>query len=216
MSFALLVQRIARVAGNVQDAEDLVQEAFLIAWETRGDAPAEPRGWAHVVARRRGADLVRRRAAERRALLRAASMDVIDLVEADVADGVVRRIVAAAEADLLASLPPTTRRVIASLAEGHDRRDTGARLGLSTRALEGHLRRAREAIRRKRRAGEAQPASVLGGAGRPGSTPVTGAVAAPSSTPGRAGRATAPAVDGQPSSSSDRFCVQAASHGTAL
>jgi RNA polymerase sigma factor (sigma-70 family) len=57
-----------RVVGNVEHAEDVLQEAFLTIWRVAGDyrAPlSPPMVWLGVIVRSRGLDFLRRRASER-------------------------------------------------------------------------------------------------------------------------------------------------------
>ena len=59
-----------RVAGDIDSAEEAVQDAYAIAlatWPTRG-IPANPAAWLTVTARRRALDVHRREATARRAL----------------------------------------------------------------------------------------------------------------------------------------------------
>jgi RNA polymerase sigma-70 factor (ECF subfamily) len=61
--WARSVARLCRLSGDVQLAEDCVQEAFVIAvkvWERSG-MPDNPGGWIRTVARRRLIDFARRR-----------------------------------------------------------------------------------------------------------------------------------------------------------
>ena len=60
-----------RVLGDFDLAEELVQDALVEAldqWRAQG-IPADPRGWLHTVARRRGIDRIRRDTRYRRILL---------------------------------------------------------------------------------------------------------------------------------------------------
>lgn len=57
-----------RVVGNVEHAEDVLQESFLTIWRVAGDyrAPlSPPMVWLGVIVRSRGLDFLRRRASER-------------------------------------------------------------------------------------------------------------------------------------------------------
>jgi RNA polymerase sigma factor (sigma-70 family) len=57
-----------RVVGNVEHAEDVLQDAYLTIWRIAGDyrAPlSPPMAWLGVIVRSRGLDFLRRRTAER-------------------------------------------------------------------------------------------------------------------------------------------------------
>jgi RNA polymerase sigma-70 factor (ECF subfamily) len=57
-----------RVVGNVEHAEDVLQEAYLTIWRVAGDyrAPlSPPMAWLGVIVRSRGLDFLRRRNSER-------------------------------------------------------------------------------------------------------------------------------------------------------
>jgi RNA polymerase sigma factor (sigma-70 family) len=57
-----------RVVGNVEHAEDVLQEAYLTIWRVAGDyrAPlSPPMAWLGVIVRSRGLDFLRRRSSER-------------------------------------------------------------------------------------------------------------------------------------------------------
>ncbi len=74
-----------RVVGNVEHAEDVLQEAYLTIWRVAGDyrtALSPPMVWLGVIVRSRGLDFLRRRTAER-AL---AGQPVEDMAETLVSD----------------------------------------------------------------------------------------------------------------------------------
>lgn len=57
-----------RVVGNVEHAEDVLQEAYLTIWRVAGDYKAPlspPMVWLGVIVRSRGLDFLRRRKSER-------------------------------------------------------------------------------------------------------------------------------------------------------
>jgi RNA polymerase sigma factor (sigma-70 family) len=57
-----------RVVGNVEHAEDVLQEAYLTIWRVAGDYKAPlspPMAWLGVIVRSRGLDFLRRRTSER-------------------------------------------------------------------------------------------------------------------------------------------------------
>src|SRR5487761_2803964 len=72
---ARIVSAIVRVTGDWQLAEDSLQDAAIRAlrvWPTDG-VPRNPGAWLTTVAKNRAVDLLRRSAAERRAVLRIAN-----------------------------------------------------------------------------------------------------------------------------------------------
>jgi RNA polymerase sigma factor (sigma-70 family) len=57
-----------RVVGNIEHAEDVLQEAYLTVWRAAGDYRASlspPMVWLGVIVRSRGLDFLRRRKSER-------------------------------------------------------------------------------------------------------------------------------------------------------
>lgn len=74
-----------RVVGNVEHAEDVLQEAFLTIWRVAGDYKAPlspPMVWLGVIVRSRGLDFLRRRKAER-ALAGQSVEDMADTLASD-------------------------------------------------------------------------------------------------------------------------------------
>lgn len=74
-----------RVVGNVDHAEDVLQEAYLTIWRVAGDYKAPlspPMVWLGVIVRSRGLDFLRRRTAER-ALAGQPVEDLADTLAAD-------------------------------------------------------------------------------------------------------------------------------------
>jgi RNA polymerase sigma factor (sigma-70 family) len=75
-----------RVVGNVEHAEDVLQEAYVTIWRVAGDYKAPlspPMVWMGVIVRSRGLDFLRRRTAER-ALAGQPVEDFADTLAADV------------------------------------------------------------------------------------------------------------------------------------
>ena len=74
-----------RVVGNVEHAEDVLQEAFITIWRVAGDYKAPlspPMAWLGVIVRSRGLDFLRRRTAER-ALAGQSVEDMADTLATD-------------------------------------------------------------------------------------------------------------------------------------
>ena len=70
LEWAFVLAATVRVAGDIDAAEEAVQDAYasaLATWATRG-IPANPGAWLTVAARRRALDMLRRAATARRAL----------------------------------------------------------------------------------------------------------------------------------------------------
>lgn len=137
------LERFARRRGaTAEQSEDLVQEAMLRAVQA-GIEPGELRPWLHVVVRHLLIDLKRTEARRQRALRRI----IVDRPEADHADEIIDLETARALRMALETLPPTQAGVLRALSEGETLRSFAARMGMSVRAAEGHLRRARSKLR---------------------------------------------------------------------
>jgi DNA-directed RNA polymerase specialized sigma24 family protein len=135
--------------GRGPGAEDHVQDAIVAALEMRhrtGRTPDAPRSWLGTVARRREVDTVRRAVRERRAA--AASAGLVDGGAYDVDVEVLDRHEAYWLAAHVEQLPARTRDVVRALGTGASQADVATTLGLTPRAVEGHVRRARLALRR--------------------------------------------------------------------
>ena len=81
---ARLIAGLARVTGDIGLAEDLAQDALVIALEQwpRTGIPPNPAGWLMTTAKNRGIDAHRRRAVHQRKL---------DVIGRDIVDGVQTR-----------------------------------------------------------------------------------------------------------------------------
>ncbi|GAA3436869.1 RNA polymerase sigma factor [Kutzneria kofuensis] len=140
--------RLCLAAGaTVEEAEDCVHEALVELLEVDDpESVRAPAGWVATVSRRRLIDQVRRRSRERVAGQREptaiAPVDPADLVaDRDLARWLVRSI---------ADLPPTTRQVCAAIGDGMSEAEVAQSLGLTARAVESHLTRARRRLRKLR------------------------------------------------------------------
>lgn len=140
--------RLCLAAGaTVEEAEDCVHEALVELLEV--DDPASvraPAGWVATVSRRRLIDQLRRRSRERVAGQREPSA----IAPADPADLVADRDLARWLVRSMADLPPTTRDVCAAIGAGKSEAEVAAELGLTARAVESHLTRARRRLRKLR------------------------------------------------------------------
>jgi len=133
----------ARVLGSRDDAEDCVSAALEAALTT--DNIDDPGAWLTQVARRRAVDIVRRRERESRAMYLVHSRESAscsDFTE-DIADREAARWLAT-EAE---RLPGDTRKVLTRMGGEDSAAEVGSELGLSTRSVESHLRRARVELR---------------------------------------------------------------------
>ncbi|MFI9381812.1 RNA polymerase sigma factor [Kutzneria sp. NPDC052558] len=141
--------RLCLAAGaTVEEAEDCVHEALVELLEVADpESVRTPAGWVATVSRRRFIDQVRRRCRERVASRREhaaalAPVDPADLVaDRDLARYLVRS---------MADLPPTTQEVCAAIGAGKSEADVAESLGLTARAVESHLTRARRRLRKLR------------------------------------------------------------------
>jgi len=113
------VWRLARVLSrSASDAEDLVQDVFLTAWQRRADLrdPAAARAWILRITVNTHRDGLRRRSARRRATERAA-MDPASPVGRTTAgpaaeSGKMTRDLERVAAEAMAALPPRQREVL--------------------------------------------------------------------------------------------------------
>ena len=147
-------QKAARVCtpllGSLDDAEDCAAEAVLEALQ-RQDKMAQVdcvESWIVTIAKRRAFDLVRRREAERR---RFDKLAVVAAREVQSPDPAIEELLDRAEASWLHSesraLPPATQAALAKVMEGMSPAEAAISLGLSKRAVENHLFRARQQLR---------------------------------------------------------------------
>jgi len=130
-----------RLLGTVEDAEDCVSQAVESA--LAAPPPRDVTAWLITVSRRRAIDLVRRREAERRALLTAPMPEATG----DAADAVVDRLTAQWLWRQAANLPATTQTVLRGTVDGVAVDDLARMAGLTRRATESHLLRARRHLR---------------------------------------------------------------------
>ena len=129
-----------------EEAEDLVQEAFLRALSRPEVDPDRLTPWLRTVVRNLGHDASRRNRSASTAMARLAKSE---LYEPDPAEVVADRDLAKSVADLVEELPPLQREVLKEVAKGRTIDEVAEAAGLTRRGAEGHLRRARAALRRK-------------------------------------------------------------------
>ncbi len=151
---ASLFSLTRRLSGSDDAALDLTQEAFVSAFQALGSFdPAKPFSpWLHRIAINKARDWARRRAV-RRFFFGAASMDAA----VPLASGEAGPDVAVADAlalqrtmTLVDALPHNLREVLVLRAiEDRSQADTAALLGISEKAVETRLYRARAELRKK-------------------------------------------------------------------
>ncbi|HTW84576.1 MAG TPA: sigma-70 family RNA polymerase sigma factor [Candidatus Sulfotelmatobacter sp.] len=119
---ARAIAALARALGDLDAAEDAVQEAFLVALERFGDGalPANPAGWIFATARNRAIDRIRRERVGQAKLERLAALEAI--APAD-------------ESDEDAAIPDDRLRLIFACC--HPALAPDVRIALTLRALAG-------------------------------------------------------------------------------
>ncbi len=130
----------------LEEPEDLVQEAFVRALSHPEVGPERLPGWLRTVVKNLGHDAGRR---DRSAVAASARLAKAEVVEPDPAEAVAEQDLAKAAADWVRDLPRRQREVLYAVAEGRSIAEVAQAQGLSPRGAEGHLRRAREALRRR-------------------------------------------------------------------
>ena len=128
-----------------EDAEDCASRALLQVLSTPGEAPRHPEAYLIQVARRRAADQLRMQVRARRRALRLAHHADEQVV--DIAESIVDKAEARWLEDVADQLPEDTRAVLNTLAAGATPAEAAEQLGLTKRAVESHLLRARRALK---------------------------------------------------------------------
>lgn len=132
--------------GAPQDAEDTAQEALCRALARQPELDRERiDGWLKVVAKNVATDAHRTQARLHDLRLRLAHRHS---PHDDHSDEVLDEILAQQAAAAVESLPPVQREVLTSLASGNTIAEIASHKKISLRAVEGHLRRARQNVRR--------------------------------------------------------------------
>ena len=129
-----------------EEPEDLVQEAFVRALSRPDVEPERLGGWLRTVVKNLGHDSCRRNRSACSAMARLAKSE---LHEPDPADAVADHDLARTVAGFVEELPRLQREVLTAVADGRTIEEVARTKGLSRRAAEGHLRRARACLRRK-------------------------------------------------------------------
>jgi RNA polymerase sigma-70 factor (ECF subfamily) len=124
-------------------AEDVAEQAFLVAWRRIDELPTEPLPWLYGVARNVVGNQVRGAARANHLYLRVAQADLATIH--DSTDQVVDAMVLSVA---LLALPPQDQEVLALLAfEGLSTRDASVVLGCSAAVLRMRLHRTRRRLR---------------------------------------------------------------------
>ena len=153
----------ARIVGNGPDADDCVSAAIEAALSA--DEMESPASWLVVVARRRAVDLIRSRRSEDRAW-RHTKADDLAPRSTDFTEDIDDREAARWLADEARALPGPTRRVLTHLGAGSSAASIATELGMTRRAVESHILRARRHLRRAWISSITGLAAVLGAARR--------------------------------------------------
>ncbi|HWE02134.1 MAG TPA: sigma-70 family RNA polymerase sigma factor [Tepidisphaeraceae bacterium] len=161
-AFAALIRRYERVAlsvafsvtGNADAAGDVVQDAFLRAWQRLGDLkePGSFATWLCGIARNLAIDM-RRRDRHVRTSFDTAGGDALAIVDnresADPLDELDRRERRQLVAQALRSLDDVTRpAVILRYYDGLSSKEIGEALGMSSAAVDMRLSRARQQLKK--------------------------------------------------------------------
>lgn len=138
------VQTLRRRGASLEEAEDSVQDALLDACRLE-EPPTNPAAWLDVVTWRRHVDHIRR---VRRETPCAVLSDSADRTSRDPADRVSDTEQAAWLVAQLHDLPPLAQQVCYAVGAGLSVSEAADQIGITARAVEGHLSRTRKILRR--------------------------------------------------------------------
>lgn len=168
------LRRCRSAGASAEEAEDSVHDALLALLETpHVDRPA---AWVSTVSHRRWIDHVRRNTRERVVLRREIELAGHDPGPADL---VTDREQAKWLVTSLRTLPETTRMICWSIGLGRSREQVARDFGLTPRAVESHLTRARRSLRRLRALAVPPMTTALDWLGRHRPTGIAGAAMVP-------------------------------------
>lgn len=142
------MRMLVRWTEDPEEAEDILQAAYLRAWERSETVRTEENivAWFAELVRNHAVDRARRRSVERRAL-RALSREALDFVEFSAE---VERSVCECVSDLLQTLRPSYREILDKVELQESSVGEAARaIGLSPGNARVRLFRAREALRKR-------------------------------------------------------------------
>ncbi|MEE1799321.1 MULTISPECIES: RNA polymerase sigma factor [unclassified Streptomyces] len=137
-----------RLGGQRADVEEIVADAFVVAWRRRHELPAEPLPWLYGVARYCLANAVRGAGRHRRLLQRIGHHTVAH--RAHVVDSPAAGTPGDWVHEALAQLPEADQEVLRLTAwEGLEARDIAIVVGCSTHAATMRVHRARRRLRER-------------------------------------------------------------------
>ena len=137
-----------RVLNSREEAEDCASEALLAVLTAGGldNNVRNEQAWLVQIAKRRAIDAVRREIRDRRRTVRLAAQ--ANLGSDDVTEAVLDQAEARWLSRMAAEiLPPLSAAVLDTVADGYSVGEAAAQLGMTKRAAESHLHRARTALR---------------------------------------------------------------------
>ncbi|MDQ1748497.1 MAG: hypothetical protein QOD07_2760 [Frankiaceae bacterium] len=145
--WAALVRVTQGLVDSREDAEDCASAALVQLLEQAADEIANTEAFLVTVAKRRAVDRARAQARSRRRDVRLAGMQ--PLSAADLAEDIAARAEARwVDAVAREHLSPKAYRLVRLLADGHDIREAARIMGMTERAAESLLLRARRTVRR--------------------------------------------------------------------
>lgn len=135
---------LAATSGAHEDAEDAAQEALSRAWANQRVDAATAVGWLTVVTRNLAVDMARRRGRDAQLLDRASLWEP---PVPDPSEEVLDRHLSASLRRCIEQLPERQREVVRLIADGCSLAEAARLMGITERAAEGHLSRARKTLR---------------------------------------------------------------------
>jgi RNA polymerase sigma-70 factor (ECF subfamily) len=150
-----------RVLGNPETAEDVVQEAFLAAWQHSGSyRPSEGsvRNWLLAVVRNRAIDALRARRSRPRVGARLEEISPLPARDGDPAEHALRRIQAVVVRDAIARLPALQRQTVElTFFLGFSYSEVAAQMGTPLGTVKSRMRLALDRLRGMLRTAEMVP-----------------------------------------------------------
>ncbi len=146
-----LFRVLRRMTGDADEAHDLLQESFVAAWRSlRGYDPERPfAGWMRTIALNKARDWGRRRAVRRVIAAVLPGEHAVDVADpAPSPETVAGDVQALRQLDAaIAHLPLALRAsLVLTVFDGLSQADAARQLGISEKAVETRVRRARQAL----------------------------------------------------------------------